>query len=266
MLLSGDQLKQQLISASLCFLTREAFAKHSNFLQRPYLFTILWVLYIPDFYISTLVRLTHGQHPGWFNVKSSSVGTLLLSILCPGSKSSFVIYIFRTPMHLVVTLPSGMPLTQFTWHFCCFFVYLRTQVYILFWNPRNLSDPSKVKYLTGIAIMTRYDRMGKVIHWESCKKLKFDHTAMWYMHKPKSAIENETRTTDKWQKIENMSSCECLPSRQITKRKMIENEKREKYVDLARELKKLWKMWVTVIPVVIFTPLQCLLFFYYDIM
>ena len=33
--------------------------------------------------------------------------------------------------------------------------------------------------------------------------------------------------------------------------KMKENEKRDKYLDLTRELKKLWKMKVTVIPFVI---------------
>ena len=31
-----------------------------------------------------------------------------------------------------------------------------------------------------------------VIHWELCKKLKFDHTNKWYMHKPVSVLENET--------------------------------------------------------------------------
>ena len=35
--------------------------------------------------------------------------------------------------------------------------------------------------------------MGKVIHWELCKKLKFDHTNKWYMHSPTSVLENETQ-------------------------------------------------------------------------
>ena len=39
---------------------------------------------------------------------------------------------------------------------------------------------------------TRHDWMGKVIHWELCKKLKFDHTNKWYMHHPASVQENET--------------------------------------------------------------------------
>ena len=33
---------------------------------------------------------------------------------------------------------------------------------------------------------TRQDWMGKVIHWELCKKLKFDNTNTWYMHNPES--------------------------------------------------------------------------------
>ena len=28
----------------------------------------------------------------------------------------------------------------------------------------------------------RHDWVGKGIHWEMCKKLKFDHTNKWYMH------------------------------------------------------------------------------------
>ena len=29
---------------------------------------------------------------------------------------------------------------------------------------------------------TRHDWVGKVIHWELCKKFKFDHANKWYMH------------------------------------------------------------------------------------
>ena len=39
---------------------------------------------------------------------------------------------------------------------------------------------------------TRHDWVGKVIHWEMCKKLKFDHTNKWYMQNPQSVLENET--------------------------------------------------------------------------
>ena len=38
---------------------------------------------------------------------------------------------------------------------------------------------------------TRHDWMGKVSYWELCKKLKFNHTTKWYLHKPESVKENE---------------------------------------------------------------------------
>ena len=39
---------------------------------------------------------------------------------------------------------------------------------------------------------TRHNWVGKVIHWEMFKKLKFDHTNKWYMHNPGSVLENDT--------------------------------------------------------------------------
>ena len=39
---------------------------------------------------------------------------------------------------------------------------------------------------------TRHDWVGKVIHRELFKKLKFDYTNKWYMHDPESVQENET--------------------------------------------------------------------------
>ena len=32
----------------------------------------------------------------------------------------------------------------------------------------------------------RHDWMGKVIRLKLCQKLKIDHSAKWYMHKPES--------------------------------------------------------------------------------
>ena len=42
---------------------------------------------------------------------------------------------------------------------------------------------------------TRPDWVGKVTHWDLCKRLKIDHTAEWYMHKPESVLENETQNS-----------------------------------------------------------------------
>ena len=39
---------------------------------------------------------------------------------------------------------------------------------------------------------TRHDWVGKVIHWEQCKKFKFDSRNKWYMHNPASVLVNET--------------------------------------------------------------------------
>ena len=39
---------------------------------------------------------------------------------------------------------------------------------------------------------TRNDWIDKVIHWEMCKKFKFDHTNKWYMHNPAPVLENDT--------------------------------------------------------------------------
>ena len=39
---------------------------------------------------------------------------------------------------------------------------------------------------------TRHDWVGKVIHWEMCKKFKFHHTNKWYMHNPAPVLENDT--------------------------------------------------------------------------
>ena len=38
----------------------------------------------------------------------------------------------------------------------------------------------------------RHDWVGKVIHWEMCKKFKIDHTNKWYMLNPAPVLENDT--------------------------------------------------------------------------
>ena len=39
---------------------------------------------------------------------------------------------------------------------------------------------------------TRHNWVGKVIHWEMCKKFRFDHTNKWYMHNPAPVLEIDT--------------------------------------------------------------------------
>ena len=38
----------------------------------------------------------------------------------------------------------------------------------------------------------RHDWVGKMIHWEMCKKFKFDHANKWYMHNPAPVLGNDT--------------------------------------------------------------------------
>ena len=39
---------------------------------------------------------------------------------------------------------------------------------------------------------TTHDWAGNVIHWELCKKFRFDHLNKWYMHNPAFVLENGT--------------------------------------------------------------------------
>ena len=51
---------------------------------------------------------------------------------------------------------------------------------------------SKCSKLAQKEYKTRHDRVGKVIYWELCKKVKIDPTAKWYMHNPESILDNAT--------------------------------------------------------------------------
>ncbi len=35
---------------------------------------------------------------------------------------------------------------------------------------------------------TRHDWVGKGIHWEMCKKFRFDHTNKWVVHNPAAVV------------------------------------------------------------------------------
>ena len=103
-----------------------------------------------------------------------------------------------------------------------------------------------------------------------CKKFEFDHSNKWYMHNPAPVLENATHKllwdfniqTDHlipaWRPdliIINKKKRTCkivdfaIPADHWIKLK--ECEKKDKYLDLARELKKLWNMKGTIIPIVI---------------
>ena len=104
----------------------------------------------------------------------------------------------------------------------------------------------------------RHDWVVKVISWEMCKKFKSDHANKWYMHNPAPVLENDTHKllwdfdiqTDhlisarrpdfiiinRNKKICKIVEFAVLADNRI---KLKECEKRDKYLNLARELKKL---------------------------
>ena len=100
----------------------------------------------------------------------------------------------------------------------------------------------------------RHDWVGKVIHWEMSKKFKFDHANKWYMHNLAPVIENDTHKL-LWDfniQTDHQISAR-RPDLKIIKKiceivnfavpadhriKLKECEKRDKYLDLTRELKK----------------------------
>ena len=106
-----------------------------------------------------------------------------------------------------------------------------------------------------------------MIHWEMCKKFNFDHTNKWYLHNRALVLENNTlkllwdfdRHTDHRILarrpdliLKKKRNCKIVDSAVAADHiKLKECEKKDKYPDLARELKKLWSMQVTIIPIVI---------------
>ena len=129
---------------------------------------------------------------------------------------------------------------------------------------------SKCNKLAQKEYKTRHDWVGKVIHWEMCKKFQFDPTNKWYMHNPAAVLENDTHKllwdfdiqTDhlilarrpdliiinQKKKIFKIVDFAVPADHRI---KLKECEKKDKYLDLVRELKKLWNIKVTIIPTVI---------------
>ena len=120
----------------------------------------------------------------------------------------------------------------------------------------------------------RHDCVGKVIYWEMCRKFQFDHTNKWYMPNIAPVLENDSHKL-LWDC--NIQTDHLIPARRpnliiISKKKKKrerickivdfpvpadhrinrkESDKKDKYLDLARELKKLWNMKITIVPIVI---------------
>ena len=86
-----------------------------------------------------------------------------------------------------------------------------------------------------------------MIPWELCKKMKFDPTIRWYMHNPTSVLENETHKFLWDFEIQTDHLISIIINKKrglaeswtfLSKVKLKEIEKKDKYMDLAREFKK----------------------------
>ena len=108
------------------------------------------------------------------------------------------------------------------------------------------------------------------------QECKFDHNNKWYMNSPVPVLENDTHKL-LWDFNKQMGHL--IPARRpdliiINKKRAFaklstlkECEKKDKYLDLARELKKLWNTKVTIVPIVIgaFDTITKGLLYYYTI-
>ena len=131
---------------------------------------------------------------------------------------------------------------------------------------------SKCSKLAQKKYKTRHDWVGKVIHWEMCKKSKFDHANKWHMPNQAPLLENythkllwdfdihtdhliSTRRPDLIIINKKKRTCKIVDFAVLADHriKLKKCEKKDKYLNLARELKKnkLWNMQVTIIPIVI---------------
>ena len=117
----------------------------------------------------------------------------------------------------------------------------------------------------------RRDVVGRVIHRELCKECGVECSDKWYEHSPKSIEENEevkllwdfTIQTDR--EIHHRTPDIVIQKKKEVKETIIvdiavpgdgnvrqkETEKYEKYQDLAREIKRIWKSRTKVVPVVV---------------
>ena len=105
-----------------------------------------------------------------------------------------------------------------------------------------------------------------------CRKFQFDHTNKWYLHNPAPVQENDTHkllcdynietyhliaarrpdliiiNNNKKMKICKIVNFAVPADHRIN---LKESEKKDKYLDLGSELKKLWNMKVTIVQIVI---------------
>ena len=141
--------------------------------------------------------------------------------------------------------------------------------YRLCGERRNDQSHNKQMQQISTEYKTRNDWVGKVIHWEICQEFKFDYTKKCYMHNPAPVLENNMHTLlwdfdiqtdplisarrpdliiiDKKKRICKIVDFVVPASHRI---KLKECEKKDKYLDLDRELTKLKNMKETIVTIV----------------
>ena len=117
----------------------------------------------------------------------------------------------------------------------------------------------------------RHGNVAKKVHWDICKKNDLEHSEKWYEHAPEGAVENEVIKV-LWDiniQCDNLIEARRPDLIVIDKKEQKgiifyiavpaderveeeEKEKAEKYQDLKREIRRLWKLRnVEIVPVVI---------------
>lgn len=116
----------------------------------------------------------------------------------------------------------------------------------------------------------RHDTVAKALHWDILRQKGFPHEPQWYKHDPEAVVENDkfkilwdftiqtdhiitARRPDIVVIDKQRKKCQIVDiaipvDGRIDKK---EEEKIEKYQELAREIKKLWNLKVKVIPIVV---------------
>ena len=116
----------------------------------------------------------------------------------------------------------------------------------------------------------RHDKVAQIVHWNLCKRYELPHVKNWYEHVAEKVLENQ-KAKILWDfSIQTDHIIQARRPGIVVKDKELdhtwvidiavpgdgrveekEQEKVEKYQDLAREIRKLWKTSVNVVPVVV---------------
>ena len=157
------------------------------------------------------------------------------------------------------------------------------------WGKSVQHITSRCEKLAQKEYKRRHDNVAKKVHWDICKKNGLEHSEKWYEHTPEGAVENEEIKVlwdiniqcrnliearrpdliviDKKQQKGIFTDIAVPADKRVEEK---EKEKVEKYRDLKREVRRLWKLRnVEIVPVVIGTlgsvSAEFIYFIYFDL-